>query len=360
MKIAIISAFAIATPPPQYGGLEQVTYNYAVGLEQLGHDVTLIATKGSHAPKGVKLLETVEPFDKLTDEQKRAYAKADRLWNAWRAQEEAAYQSYKDLLPSFDVVGDHSWSKWSYSSKKDEIVGTCHSLKSYNVRPPREYPMLCGVSNPHARVIARELHVPARRSWNPVQTENFIFRKEKQDRVLSLNRIMPQKGIHKFVGICNELKLKADVAGDDSTLVGDQNYVNYIKQECKNSAFLTYHGLVSHEQRRELLANAKVLVCLKDVGYEEVFGLQAIEALASGTPVVAEQSWGFADTIVNGVNGYLCETVEQVKDAVKGIMDGSKKIDPEACLASAKRFSVQNSSKAYEGLFESVKRGNRW
>ena len=353
--------------------MEKCVYDFAAGLEDLGHDVTLIAAKGSKAPRGVRLVETVESWDGLTEERKQAYSKADGIpreylgqkwvahtWNGWRAHEEEAFQMYEAELKGMDVIGDHSWSKWSYTTKKDEIIGTCHSMKPYNLPPPREFPLFVGVSRGHSHLLSQAWQRPVRTAWNPVNVDEFTVQKDKSDRALSFNRIMATKGIHHFVNVINELKVKGDVAGDDSTLVGDQNYVNWIKESCKKSAYLSYFGLVDDKERKRLLMDAKVLVCLKDAGYEEVFGLQAVEALACGTPVVALHSWGFDDTIINGENGFLCDNMEQVKVTLGKIMKGEVKLDPEVCRKSAERFSRKNSSKAYERLFESVKKGNRW
>ena len=52
--------------------MEKCVYDFAAGLEDLGHDVTLIAAKGSKAPRGVRLVETVESWDGLTEERKQA------------------------------------------------------------------------------------------------------------------------------------------------------------------------------------------------------------------------------------------------------------------------------------------------
>jgi glycosyltransferase involved in cell wall biosynthesis len=319
MKVLLISSMAVDTPPREgsYGGLERVVDSYAQGLTELGHQVTLVATKDSKAPKGVELIRTVEGWERLNPAQQKQYADKDGLqrefngmkWfaklnNGWRAQEQEAFDFYKDRLKEFDVVGDHSWSKWSYTTDKQEIVGHCHSMKSYNT-PPRKQSMLAGVSRGHSRFLTAQMHVPVQAVWNPVNLDDYQLVSAKTDRVLSLNRIMPQKGIHVFVSAMDEIGAKADVAGDDFKLVPDQGYVQKVKQACAKSANVVYHGLVDDRKRKKLLEDAKCLVCLTDMGYQEVFGLSCVEALASGTPVVAADTWGFADIIENGKNGFI-------------------------------------------------------
>lgn len=372
MKIMLISSFAIPTRPSEemlYGGLERVCYQEAQGLTELGHEVSLVASKDSKAPSGVRLIETLPAWNTLTQAQQQDYGKRDGVWreyngqkwlahtwNGWRMQEEEAFALYKDFVPEMDVVGDLSWAKWSYSTKKDEIIGTCHSVKSYMVMPPRKFPLLTGVSRGHARFLTRELHIPVRTVWNPVDVDNLPFEPVKTGNVLSLNRIMPQKGIHLFLDLVESQKIKADIAGDDSTLVPDQGYVQMIKNRCKQSAFANYYGLVDDKKRIELLKLAKCLVAFKDFGYEEVFGLQVVEALSCGTPVIALRSWGFEDTIINGENGYICDDMKQIELALQKI----DQIKPENCRKSAERFNIKNTTKLYEQMMFKVQAGSRW
>lgn len=369
MKILLVSSVALKTPPVAYGGLERVVADYARGLTDLGHDITLVAARGSTPIPGVTTIDTTKPWNELTPAEQQMYSKNDGLereyqgqkWlahthNGWREHERISFERYKDLIDGVDVVLDHSWAKWAYGAKKEEIIGTCHSVKSYNVRPPRSYPLLTGVSHGHSRFLSKDLHVPVRAVQNPVDVTNIRFQKDKTERILSLNRIMPQKGIHLFVDLIEKLKIKADIAGDDSQLVGDQAYVQYIKDKCKSSSFSNYFGHVDEATKFNLLRNAKALICLKDHGYEEVFGLSAVEALASGTPVIALKSWGFDDIILDGKNGFLCKDMEEVEKAVQR----TSEIDPTVCRESAERFSIETRSKVYEHLIQQVKEGNRW
>ena len=50
MKILHIAPPWIATPPSGYGGTELVISNLCKGLVELGHEVTLFATKNSQSP----------------------------------------------------------------------------------------------------------------------------------------------------------------------------------------------------------------------------------------------------------------------------------------------------------------------
>jgi len=306
------------------------------------------------------MIKTVEPWNKLNDAQRQSYAKADRVWNGWRSAEEEAYGFYRDRLPEFDAVLDASWAKWSYTSKKDEILGVNHSVKSYNVKPPRDFPLFLGVSHAHSRFLSQQLHIPVRTQWNPVDVDAIPMQRDKSERLLSLNRVMPTKGIHYFLDVCEKTKAKGDVAGDDSTLVPDQGYVNMVKQRCAKSANVVYHGLVSDAERVKLLQNAKATLCFVDGGYQEVFGMQAVESLAAGTPVIAADSWGFSDTIQDGVTGFIIKNIDEAVKRVTEVMDGTVRFDPAVCRASAERFARGPIAQRLEKTLKSVQRGCRW
>ena len=63
-----------------------------------------------------------------------------------------------------------------------------------------------------------------------------------------------------------------------------------------------FTGPVAHEQLPAYYGAADVCVV---PSYYESFGLVAVEALASGTPVVASRVGGLVSTVTDGVNGYL-------------------------------------------------------
>jgi glycosyltransferase involved in cell wall biosynthesis len=72
---------------------------------------------------------------------------------------------------------------------------------------------------------------------------------------------------------------------------------------------------------------------------EEDFGIATVEALASGTPVVARAGGGSLDTVEPGVDGLLIEnpSVEAVRDAVLRLRAASW--DAETLAGRARRFA---------------------
>src|SRR5690606_34621651 len=94
----------------------------------------------------------------------------------------------------------------------------------------------------------------------------------------------------------------------------------------------------------------------------ESFGLAALEAMASGAPVVASRVGGLPEVVEHGVSGYLFPpgSVEEMAEAGLRILD-----DPEerARLSRAgrriaeERFSSDRVVSRYEAYYERVLAG---
>jgi glycosyltransferase involved in cell wall biosynthesis len=68
----------------------------------------------------------------------------------------------------------------------------------------------------------------------------------------------------------------------------------------------------------------------------EDFGIMPVEAMASGTPVVAGITGGAAETVIDGKTGRLID-FRSDSDAVAAL-DFAQSSSPEACLDQARRF----------------------
>jgi glycosyltransferase involved in cell wall biosynthesis len=97
-------------------------------------------------------------------------------------------------------------------------------------------------------------------------------------------------------------------------------------------------GRLSDSEVADLLRSAQALV----VTAEEEFGIAAVESLASGRPVIALRSGGVLETVTEGVTGAFFDDPDDpasLADAVARFEPG--RVDPAACVAAARRFSVE-------------------
>lgn len=82
-----------------------------------------------------------------------------------------------------------------------------------------------------------------------------------------------------------------------------QNAINLIKKKPIVKTHITGINWITDEQEfSQLYSRSKIVVCLSS---NEPFGLIPLEAMASGTPVIAVDEGGYRETIIHGKTGYL-------------------------------------------------------
>jgi len=148
--------------------------------------------------------------------------------------------------------------------------------------------------------------------YPPVDVENIIKASgeaKKQDYFLIVSRLVGAKGIVEAAKAASHLGFPLKIAGE---AVGFSQVENQLKK-IKGVELL---GGVSDEKLRKLYAEARGFFALAK---EEDFGMTPVEAMASGTPVIAFNGGGFRETIVDGKTGVLVEAtdVKTLEGAVK-------------------------------------------
>ncbi len=79
--------------------------------------------------------------------------------------------------------------------------------------------------------------------------------------------------------------------------------------------------------------------------------MAVIEALASGTPVVAMRRGAMPVIITHGLNGFLADDEQEFRDCLRHVDE----IDPAACRRSVEdHFSAARMAARYVDLYEQV------
>lgn len=122
-------------------------------------------------------------------------------------------------------------------------------------------------------------------------------------------------------------------------------------------------GSISDAERlRSLYTESSVLISTSE---RESFGQTLIEALACGTPVIARDSGGPADIVIDGVNGALVahDKPQKMATALWQHFTEATAYQPEACRASALRFAptaiAQQYAQLYAQLIDDHQRANQ-
>ena len=178
---------------------------------------------------------------------------------------------------------------------------------------------------------------------NFFEVSDFPFKKEKENYLLYFGRIINRKGVKTASDI-------AKVTGNELYVVGQGELDNpneglFLSGE----KHIHYMSAVEPKQRAELLQNAKAV--LMPTYYIEPFGGVNVEAQLCGTPVITTDWGAFPETVLHGVTGYRCRTLEEFCWAVNNI--GS--INPENCRKWAcENFSTERVGKMYEEYFQRI------
>ncbi|RLF17429.1 MAG: hypothetical protein DRZ82_09815 [Thermoprotei archaeon] len=117
----------------------------------------------------------------------------------------------------------------------------------------------------------------------------------------------------------------------------------------ERNAFLL--GSVDEETKLELLSRAEALIHL---GYPEGFGIVILEALASGTPVIAYDVPPINEIVKNGVTGILIEK-DNIIELARAIMSINRyDFDLKMLRHSAKRYDIKIIAKKFETVYRSL------
>jgi glycosyltransferase involved in cell wall biosynthesis len=123
----------------------------------------------------------------------------------------------------------------------------------------------------------------------------------------------PQKGVDRFPQIIRLVRERVPEARFE--FCGNGPFRGFL-QELQGVPGVSYLGFLGVTDMHRLVSSAHVYLL---PSRHETFSKAAMEALASGTPVVAMRVPGVEDYLIDGQNGYLADTVEDFASAVQRV-----------------------------------------
>lgn len=180
---------------------------------------------------------------------------------------------------------------------------------------------------------------------NGIDVKSFIYNNTKEDFFLCLGRICPEKGYHLLLNELKGSELHLIIAGE---LFKYPYHIEYYKNQIEPllNNNLYWIGPADYSRKKGLLSRAKCLIIPSTVN--ETSSLSAMEALASGTPVIAMNKGALPEIINNGLTGIIINDISEIHDALKEII----KIEPEDCRKEAeKRFDFKKMARSYLNLY---------
>ena len=267
-------------PVEKYGGAQRIVVWLSQALVEMGHDVTLLAGRGSKVP-GVRVVE-------IDAETVRA----------------PGFDPRRYVSHPVDIMHYHS------TVLNPPLVPYVETLHG-NMGPGRAAsPHTICVSENHARRHGTSAYV-----LNGVRLDEYEFRSRKSDFDLFLARLHSVKGWRIAVAAAKSVPFKLIVAGG-----WRPSFSRWVK----------FVGEVGGARKRELLAGARCL--WMPVQWEDPCPVNVLEALASGTPVLATPR-GSLRELVGADGGGIGTGVAELL----ALRSRLEQFDPHTCRRRAER-----------------------
>jgi glycosyltransferase involved in cell wall biosynthesis len=164
--------------------------------------------------------------------------------------------------------------------------------------------------------------------YPPVDTANFPLQSEKENFYLAASRFVPYKRIDLIVEAFSKMPEKRLV------IIGEGP--DRDKLLSKATGNIEFIGYQPQEKLKEYMQKAKAFVFAAD----EDFGIMIIEALSCGTPVIAFNKGGAAETIIDNKTGihFNEQTADSIVEAVVKFENSRESFSPENLNEYAKQF----------------------
>lgn len=345
MSLTVLSVAYPFAPvgPAAVGGAEQVLGQLDAALVDAGHTSIVVASEGSIV-RGA-LVPTPAIGGDID-------GRARQL--AWARHRHAIEQVL--ATRHVDVVHLHGIDFHAYLPAANDEIPKLVTLHL----PPSWYPtevfssgrgdvhLHCVSNSQRARCPAGTPPLPVIENGVPV--EDLERRTAKRGFALALGRICPEKNLH--------AALDAGRLAGVPVLLGGQvfpheDHRRYFRDTLvpKLDARRRFLGPLPFARKRRLLSAARCL--LLPTLAPETSSLVAMEALASGTPVVAFSNGALPEIVEHGRTGFLVRTTHEMADAIAACDD----LDPDECRAVAReRFSVQRTVALYFDAYQQLAR----
>jgi glycosyltransferase involved in cell wall biosynthesis len=334
LRIAMVAPPWFAVPPRGYGGTETVIANLVEGLVARGHHVSLFASgePGTSAQSFTQIFE--EPPSELIGDPLPEYI--------------AAVDVERHLAElDVDVIHDHSMA--GPLNARNRAVPTVVTVHGPSDGYSGEYFARLGTDVSAVAISLAQRRRNPEINWlatvhNAVDVGSFTADRPKEDFVLWLGRFSPDKAPELAIKAARERGRRIVLAGKCAEPAEKEFFARVVRPLLGSDA--EFVGEADASLKRELLSRASALVF--PIQWDEPFGMVMVEALASGTPVVAFNRGSVPEVVRHGTTGTIATTWDEFCNGI----DTAFELDPAACREdAATRFDLPAMADSYARAF---------
>ncbi|MFJ9159339.1 glycosyltransferase family 4 protein [Streptomyces griseoviridis] len=336
LKIAMIAPPWFALPPKGYGGVEYMCSYLVDSLVDRGHQVTLL----SSGENGTKARHV----------RTREVPQGERLGEPMPDVLHAAItRSIVDSL-DVDVVHDHSLMGPLLAGER--TVPTVVTLHEPVIGEYKEYFQLLGDTVRLVAISESQRSLAPEMNWygtvhNGIDMNDFRGASRHSDWILFLGQCIPHKGLHVAIDSAREAGVGIRIAAK----CGEPAELEYFESEIRPRLGdgVEWLGEVGGRRKKQLLAEASCLIF--PIDWDEPFGMVMIEAMASGTPVVALDRGSVREVVRDSFSGIVCDKVSDLPVAIRR----AAQLNAEDCRAVvAESFTSDLMAQKYENIYRSA------
>ena len=344
MRLTVLNVGYPLAPvgPSAVGGAEQILSRLDMALTRAGHCSIVVAPQGSVAAG--PLVATPAAKGALTDEVRRQVQRSHRQ----------AIERTLDRWP-VDIVHMHGIDFYAYLPPPGiPVLVTLHLPPTWY--PPEAFWPARPQTYLHCVSAAQRRACPPGAALLPdiengVPTEAYDLGDGERRFALMLGRICPEKGFHLGLDASAWARTPALLAGE---VFRYEAHERYFRQEIapRLDGCRRFIGPVGLTRKRRLLAGARCLLVPSLA--PETSSLVAMEALASGTPVVAFPAGALPDIIEHGKTGYIVADAYDMAEAIQA----AHGFAPEVCREAARRrFGLETMTARYYAVYRRLAAG---
>jgi glycosyltransferase involved in cell wall biosynthesis len=182
---------------------------------------------------------------------------------------------------------------------------------------------------------------------NPIELGAWPLQEHKQDYVLWVGRITPEKGPHRAIAAARMAGVPLVLAGVIQP--GQQAFFDREIAPHIDGSQVRFLGEIRGSEKRSVFADARAL--LMPIRWDEPFGMVMVEALACGTPVISFAEGAANELVLSGSTGFLVPD----EPAMAGAIGLLGQIEPRACRAwVAENCDADVVAEAYEDCYRAA------